>query len=698
MITSILAALMLLPAQDTTEVLRGSTVVGESLRQELMHFSLGRIEVGRNYIENNFSGTLMQSLSAIPGVQARTIGSGQSKPAIRGLGSSRIAVTVDGIKHEGQQWGDDHGLEIDQFSIDRVEVIKGPAALMYGSDAIGGVLSLYTNYLPLNEFSAKINLFGRSNNLSAGIASRLEGRRKHFFWRLHLTGTEYSDYKVPVNYIEYYSYKIPLKDGQLRNTAGRERDAALTVGYVGEYFRNDLKVSRTWSKSGFFANAHGLEVRLSDIDYDYSRTDIDLPWQSVSHTTVHNHSHYHAGHVILDADLAWQMNRREERSEPVSHGYMPIPPDDVERTFRKHTLSGKLGLKTDLSRENRLQAGADAELQHNRRGGWGFIIPNFETLSAGIYAIDRHTVSESLNFNAGVRYDHAVTRTHGYTDWFATPDENGIPVHKQRSAGLRRNFDSFTWSAGLAWNPGHWVLKLNVGKSFRVPVPKELGADGVNYHIFRYEKGAANLDPEKSYQVDGSINWMGDRVTLRLDPFLNWFPNYIYLDPGSTYYEGLQMYNYTQCEVLRTGFELQSSWRLSSHLEAEAKSEWLFSRQMSGRKKGYALPFSPPFKTVLSLRYTFLEDGYIVPDIRIAGRQDEIVPPEKATGGWYTLNLSAGKQFKLRNANNTNFNLRTGIQIENLLNRKYYDHTSFYRLIGVPEPGRNASVMLGLEF
>ena len=229
MIATFLAALMLVQQQDTTEVLGPATIYGESKREELMHMSLSSVEVGRNYIEKQFSASLSQSLSAIPGVQARAIGSGQSKPAIRGLGFNRIAVAVDGIKHEGQQWGDDHGLEVDQFSVDRVEVIKGPGALQYGSDAIGGVLSLYTNYLPVNPFEGRVSFFGRSNNLSAGLTARLQGRQNHFYWKLHLTGSDYSDYKVPADEIEYYSYRIPLVDGTLRNTAGRERDASLTV-------------------------------------------------------------------------------------------------------------------------------------------------------------------------------------------------------------------------------------------------------------------------------------------------------------------------------------------------------------------------------------------------------------------------------------------------------------------------------------
>ena len=693
MIATLLAALMLVPAADTTEVLGPATIYGESRRQELMHTSLGSIEVGRNYIENHFSASLSQSLSTIPGVQARAIGSGQSKPAIRGLGFNRIAVAVDGIKHEGQQWGDDHGLEIDQFSVDRVEVIKGPGALMYGSDAIGGVLSLYTNYLPVEPFEGRVNLYGRSNNLQTGLTARLQGRSQHFYWKLHLTGSDYSDYKVPTDEIEYYSYRIPLKDGTLRNTAGRERDASLTLGYVGPRFRTDFKVADSWSRSGFFANAHGLEVRLSEIDYDASRRDIDLPWQSVNHLTVQNHSHFHGNGFTVDGDIAWQLNHREEQSEPVSHGYMPIPPDSRERVFRKHTLTGKIGSKIDISRRNQLQTGFDAEFQHNRRDGWGFIIPDFETTSLGVFAIDRFTVSEQLNFNAGVRYDHVATAIHAYRDWFTTPDETGTPVYKERSAKSQRRFSSVTWSAGMAWSPGRWVLKANVGKSFRVPIPKELGADGVNYHIFRYEKGSADLSPEESYQLDAGINWLGDKLSIRLDPYLNWFPNYIYLNPSSDYYEGLQLYTYTQAAVFRTGFEMQLTWKPFQWLELEGKGEYLYARQMSGAKKGYSLPFCPPWKATFSAKYSFLENGFVQADVRVAGPQHEIVPPEKPTDGWYTLNLAAGKDFQIGNTL-----LKAGIQVENLLNRRYYDHTSYYRLIGVPEPGLNASIMLGLEF
>ena len=137
---------------DSSIVMQDVTVLGNREKDLQMRSSVNTISIGKQFLQNNFAGSLMQTLSNIPGVKAMSIGSGQSKPTIRGLGFNRMVVTEDGIKHEGQQWGDDHGLEIDQFAIDHIEVVKGPAALLYGSDAIGGVINLYSNYIPTKKF------------------------------------------------------------------------------------------------------------------------------------------------------------------------------------------------------------------------------------------------------------------------------------------------------------------------------------------------------------------------------------------------------------------------------------------------------------------------------------------------------------------------------------------------------------------
>ena len=695
MISNIVAAALLSCAvNDTVVTLDAVTVTGQQRHDYQMRSSQSAVQVSGDYLQQHFAGSLMQTLEGIPGVKAMAIGSGQSKPTIRGLGFNRLAVSEDGVKHEGQQWGDDHGLEIDQFAIDRAEVIKGPAAILYGSDAIGGVLSLYTNHVPTKPLEGAVQLFGRTNNEQLGLSAKVGGRHGKFFYRANATFFDYADYRVPTDSIQYYSYWIKLKDQRLRNTAGTERDGSLMLGYAGYNFHTDVRLSDSYSKSGFFANAHGLEVRLSDIDYDHSRRDVDLPRQWVNHLKVLSHTTWRSEATSAELNLAYQNNLREELSEPVSHGYMPTPPNSLERRFNKHTYTASLSLRQQLGRHE-LQGGISGELQHNRRDGWGFIIPDFETATAGLFVFDRYPLRENLAVNAGLRYDHAKTHIHSYQDWYQTPSEEG-EAYQQRSADRRRHFNSITWSAGVNYSTGQWVMKANMGKSFRVPIAKELGANGVNYHIFRYERGNAQLDPEESYQIDATVSWSNDRWEVQAEPYLNYFPNYIYLNPTAQYVEGLQLYHYTQARVLRYGLEAQATCHISRRWQAHVQGEYLYARQRSGEKKGYTLPFSTPWSTDVGLRYAFApnDEGFVALNAHIVGRQDEIVPPEKPTDGYWTLNLSAGKRFPLKGSTTLN----VALHADNLLDRRYYDHTSYYRLIDVPEPGRNVALKVGLEF
>ncbi len=203
--------MLLFASNDTTIMLNGVTVVDAAKRDYQMRSSQNSVRINQAYLAENIAGSLMQSLEGIPGIKAMSIGSGQSKPTIRGLGFNRMVVTEDGIKHEGQQWGDDHGLEMDQFAIDHAEIIKGPAALLHGSDAIGGVLNLYTNHVPVMPFEGTVQLFGRTNNGQMGLSAKVGGRYEHFFYRANLTLIDYADFKVPtVLFLFYPSERPPL--------------------------------------------------------------------------------------------------------------------------------------------------------------------------------------------------------------------------------------------------------------------------------------------------------------------------------------------------------------------------------------------------------------------------------------------------------------------------------------------------------
>jgi iron complex outermembrane recepter protein len=281
--------------------------------------------VNDKYIKQNMGGSLMKSLDRLPGISSIDIGSGQSKPVIRGLGFNRVVVTENGIKHESQQWGADHGLEIDQFASDRIEVIKGPSSLMYGSDGIGGVIELKQLEIPVkNSFGGSVDLIGKTNNNFGGVSAMLFNRWEKLYFTGRVTLLDFADYRVPTDSVDIYSYKAPLYQNRMRNTAGNEINFHFSAGYISNGFSTRFFLSNIYNKSGFFANAHGLEPRRVDTDlHDKSARDIQYPFQTVNHFKAINKTEWRNDRMRFLADFGFQQNFRQELSQYVSHGYMP---------------------------------------------------------------------------------------------------------------------------------------------------------------------------------------------------------------------------------------------------------------------------------------------------------------------------------------------------------------------------------------
>jgi iron complex outermembrane receptor protein len=672
--------------------------------------------VNSQYIKTNLSGSLMQSLDRLPGIGTIEIGSGQSKPVIRGLGFNRVVVVENGIKHEGQQWGAEHGLEIDQYAVDQIEIIKGPASLMYGSEAIGGIIELKQLETPTeNTIGGSVDLTGKSNNNLMGVSANIYARKKRFFVTSRFTITDYADYRVPADSVDIYSYRAPLYKNRLRNTAGYEHDLHFSVGYLGKQFSNRLYVSNTRSKSGFFANAHGLEPRRVDTDlHDHSDRDIQYPFQEVNHFKVISKSDIRLDKIRIEAELGFQNNYREECNQYVPHGFMPptFPdsmsfPADLELEFDKDVYSANLKSYFTVTDKLSVTSGINYDYQNNHIGGLGFIIPAYTQNSAGVFAYGKYSFSAKTILHVGLRFDYGNIKTIEYFDWFKSPviNVNGDTIgydYLQRASNMNRKFGNFCWSVGINHNTNNFSLKANAGKSFRMPIAKELAANGVNYHHFSYEVGDANLDAEVSYQFDLGLGWNYSRFAIEVSPFFNYFPNYIYLNPSYKhdylYGAGNQVYFYTQSEVMRFGGEVHLHYDVLKQLKAGLIGEYVYSEQLLGEKKGFTLPFSPPANILLNLKYSpqinkLLSEPFISMDFKIMAAQNNIVPPEKTSPGYRTVSISAGSKFKW----NKQF-ITINLQVQNLFNHKYFNHTSYYRIINVPEPGRNFIVNISIPF
>ncbi|RTE53361.1 TonB-dependent receptor [Arenibacter aquaticus] len=691
--------------KESATQLQEVEVNGKSKKRQNQEYAAVTHTVSKDFLDKNRENSLMQTLKNIPGVSTINIGSGQSKPVIRGLGFNRVVVVQNGIKHEAQQWGNDHGLEIDQYGVETVKIIKGPASLQYGSDAIAGVVDIQALKLPLqNSLKGELNLLGENNNDLFGVSAGIQARKNKWFYRGRLTYRDFGDYKVPTDKINYENYVFELHDNNLRNTAGREADASFGIGYISDNIKSETTFSNVNAKNGFFANAHGLEVRSSSIDYDNSNRDIDLPYHKVNHFKITNNTSIAIGEHHLQLDLGYQNNHREELSEPVPHGYMPTPPDSKERIFDKNTYA--LNIRDSFSPNERhdLTTGVNLEYQDNNIGGWGFLIPAYNRFTIGVFAYDQFELHKDLHLLGGLRYDYGVLDSKSYYDWYPTTVNNSDGstsyIYMQRAQNKTLDFGNISASLGLSYIHNTTTYKINLGKSFRMPLANELASDGVNYHMYRYERGNLDLDPESSYQLDLDIDHTTAAFSFGASPFVNLFENYIYLNPTSNYYETLQIYEYTQSQVFRVGGEIRASTTVLKNLQLNASAEYVYSRQTSGPKKDFTLPFSPPLSGLFSASYQFKNflffgEPEVKANYRITAAQNEIVPPEEVTQGYQVLNMAFSSKlspFK------SSMPVEMRVKLNNVFNTHYYDHSSFYRLIDVPEPGRNLSISLTVPF
>ncbi|MCT4614830.1 MAG: TonB-dependent receptor [Marinifilaceae bacterium] len=671
--------------------------------------------IDKTKIKENLGGTLMNSLENIPGISTINIGSGQSKPVIRGLGFNRISVVENNIKHEAQQWGADHGLEIDQYSVEYVKIVKGPASLEYGSDAIGGIIDINTKKIPLNNsIGGNIDLIYKSNNNLYGSSTAIFARKEKIYGKIRATYIDYGDYKVPTDSIEIYSYKASLDDKHLRNTAGWEKNIHTNIGYMTSNFNSNIIISNIHTKSGFFANAHGLEPRNIDTKFhDKSNRDINFPFQEVNHFKIINSNSYDLRKINLRLNIAFQRNKREEWSEYVNHGYMPskLPNNlnfnpDLERKFIKDIYSANFTFTKNISEKTNFKIGLNSEIFDNKINGRGFIIPNFTRNNIGSFAILKQKLNKKSNINAGVRYDYGEIRTEKYFDWFNSPtiyDNKTEYTKLQRAKDLNKSFSNLSWSIGYTMITGKFNFKTNIGKSFRIPTAKELSVNGVNYHNFSYEIGDENLSPEISYQWDISSELnINSKVNITNSLFLNYFSNYIYLNPTSKhdrlYGNGNQVFRYQECELLRYGGELFINYKLNKEFESTISSEYIYSEQLSGSKKGFTVPFSPPTKLIFELKYKnqklgFFNNFYMKSQFIYSAKQNRIVPPEKKTNSYQNMNFASGGNIKISRSE-----LNISFQIQNLFNKKYFNHTDYYRLINIPASGRNFIINISIPF
>ena len=284
------------------------TGVGSATTSKKIPFSV--VSVGKQAIFQNASTNLMESIAKIGGVSTLATGPAISKPVIRGLGYNRVLTINDGVRQEGQQWGDEHGIEIDEASVSKVELLKGPASLIYGSDAMAGVLNIITN-VPVANNTIKGNVSSnyQTNNRLRSINATASGNKNGFNWSMYSSNRSAADYKNKY-------------DGYVYNSKFKENNVGGYIGYNGNWGYSHLLVSNfnlttglvegERDTEGYFIKplAGGGEARATDDDF--KSTTAQIPYQHIQHFKIAIDNSFKINKNRLSLNIGFQQNKREE--------------------------------------------------------------------------------------------------------------------------------------------------------------------------------------------------------------------------------------------------------------------------------------------------------------------------------------------------------------------------------------------------
>lgn len=650
--------------------------------------------VSDDFIRKYAGLTLMQSLERLPGIQTINTGIGISKPVIRGLSFNRVAVTENGIKQEGQQWGIDHGLELDQFNVGRVEILKGPASLLYGSDAMAGVLQIKPALFPAEEkVAGSLSLIGRTVNDHLGSSASIQGHKKNgIVYRLRATAHQYGDYKLPADSFQYNRFIIPIPNGRLENTAGEELHLSGAIGLHKRWGYSHLNVSSFNQKIGFFPGAIGRPLGYRVLD-DGNRRNIALPSQHIRHYKVSSNSSIILGRNWLELDLGFQRNDRAELSFPHAHGRPQLDSsDNLAHGLKLDTWSYNARYHIKIDSSTSLILGSSGQYQQNRISGFEFLIPDYNALQLGTFAMLQWQYRPKLFTSLGLRYDLGQLRGDAYTESVFI---NGSMTDRQRARLIDRFFHNLSGAWGFSWTPTAALnLKAHLGSSFRLPTIPELGSNGVHHGSFRHEVGDSSLRPERGWQLDLGMNYRRARWEFRLNPYFNYFTNYIYLRPTGIFTflpEGGQIFQYAQGSVVHTGTEMQFEYHLVENLHLALLGEYVWMKNLD---TGVPLPWTSPGSLSWEMEYTFersprwLHKPYVGLDWRWMMAQRRVDRNEEPTPAYQLLNIQLGSDFRLGKRS-----LQLRLLANNLLNVRYLNHLSRYRLLNLPEPGRNVQIV-----
>ena len=602
-------------------------------------------------LKENGATSLIDGIATIPGVSQISTGNSIGKPVIRGLSGNRVLVYSQGVRMENQQFGEEHGLGLNAAGIESVEVIKGPTSLLYGSDALGGVI--YFNpekYAAFQEKSADFEQKYFTNTQGTSTTFGFKASPSNFKFLLRGNYTSHADYKVP-------------SGDRITNTRFIEKDFKSGIGYSNSKISTDFRY-----------NYNNLNLGLPEEDLENSGFRNPLyPKQEVDNHVLSLNQKVYFKNSKIEGDFGYSLNDRKELEAP----------DEIALSMKLKTAS--YNVKYYLPKMSRWESiiGIQGIDQTNTNFGEELLIPDANVKDFGAFATTNYTWNSNI-LQAGIRYDNRKINT----------STHGIEGEEGYFEAIDKNFNSFNASLGYKTNLSSYIsTRINIASGFRAPNLSELTSNGVHEGSNRYEIGNSELKNEQNFQVDLNLEYKSEHFEWFINGFYNHVNNYIYITPTGTEIDGNDVYNYVQNNAYLFGGEAGIHFHPHPY-------DWLHFtssfESVTGKQDDNYLPLIPANQWKNNIRmefesFKYFKNAYLSYFFNYTFKQSNISEFETKTPDYLLINFAVGGKVTI---GKTAFHLN--LNANNLLDKTYTNHLSRLKTDGINNMGKN--VILSLNF
>jgi iron complex outermembrane recepter protein len=686
-------------------------------------------------IDRTIASNIMDQLSLhSPGLSVLKTGPNISKPFIRGLGYHRVLTLYDGIRQEGQQWGDEHGLELDGYQIHRAEIIKGPASLLFGSDAIAGVVSLipYLPKLDQGQIEGRVTMEYQSNNGLWASGARLGQRTKHWLWQ----GS--ASKRIAGN----YSNAI---DGKVYLTGFQETNLGFQTGYYSKngssllsatYYYNRQAIpdgsrdsaTRRFTKQIFEGQWDDIKNRPKVTEQDLNGYALSGLVQAIKHYRIYSKHQYQLGKIDMNALVGFQQNNRIEYTHPSM-------PEQTGLSLQLNTLNYGINFNLPVNAAE-ISFGANGMYQQNKHlNATDFPIPNFQLFDIGVYLHSKWKW-KNIHFAGGLRWDQRELNTadfyigpnanNGFEQQYHFPDTAGASL---QFPAFQKRFNGYSMGIGMAYVISQqWSLKANLSRGYRAPSITELASNGLDPGAHILYLGNRNFEPETSWQQDLGISFSTTELQWSLSLFHNRIDHFIYLtqsldnnDQPQIDAQGNKTFQYQQSAARLYGLESDikwhprclKDWSISSSI-ALVNGINLQERFKNKGNQGEWLPLIPPITWQGAIEKSWVTGLNWMPNLQVSASWESaaaqnrflaLYATETSTEAYTIFHFGFGTSLQLGG----NKQLTIQCQINNLFDLAYQNHLSRLKYLeyyqsspngssGIYNMGRNASLKCIFSF